>query len=395
MMKKVFSNASVMGLVLVMTSAWVGQAHAFSYTKAGVVTGTLGKSCEDATYGSNTKYDASSGCNVSDTRSQESTAVTAPATLRTAAANISNLISSQVPMQRSGEHKTASNHLVGKGVSAGNYANGVNLWFNATFAHLHNDVSSTHHKGDLVNALVGLDYEVSDDVRAGVGVGYESSGYVTSANYGGVRGTGGMIVPYMAFDLDDMWRIDLQVGYAKLNYHLRRLDPGDTLLKILGETDGHRYFGAANMNAMHQCHAWHFNSRIGLLYASENIDAFTDTSGRAATQRKTKLGRLDTTFNAVYNVKRMVEPFVAVNPLWDFNQTNVSVYRAQLLDTTNSNVLGVAQEDAPNGRFAVIYSAGLRMDVMKKFDAVLTASTEQHRRHQKSNAVALTANAEF
>ena len=402
MLKKVFSNSSAMGIVLVMTSSWVGQAQAFVFTYGAGTQQTHGVNCSNATYGSGTVYDGWSGCNTADTRFKASTSVTSQATLRTAAANVSNLISGRMSaVQGPLAHKTASTNLLGNGISAGGYEHGADVWFNASMSHLDNHKSSTKYKGDIVDALIGLDYDASDDLRTGVGFGYESSGFSTAVNNGGVRGTGGMIVPYMAFDLDDMWKLDLHLGYARLKYDLRRMDPAstDAPLQITGESHANRYFGAVNMTAMHQCHQWNFNGRTGLMYAVENLDAFTDTSAHLVSARKTKLGRFDAVLNAAYDLGKDFEPYVGVNPLWDFEQSDVKVYQGALYDISSVNgvynSLGAAQKDAPNGRFAVVYSAGLRMDVMKRFDAVLTASTEQHRKHQKRNAVSLSANAEF
>ncbi len=408
MLKKILSSSSAVGIALVMTSSWVGQAQAFTYTTIGGVTGQAGFTCAAlaasasiaqttnataTTYGAGGMYDPFTGCNASDTRFKPSTSVTGQATLRTAVGQMTGLISNRVASLRNpGMRKMASNEaILGEGLSAGDQHHGVGAWVNTAWSRPKNTLSSTQFDGDIFNGVLGVDYDLAHDMRAGLAFAYEREGISTAANKGHVTGKGVGLIPYLSYDFDDMITFDAQVGYEHVDYSLRRRDPALTeyVAMITGNTVGHRWFGVLNANTGYEHGNFDIRGKVGVTYAHESRDGYNDSSAYHWGVKKNHLGRADIGFIAGYDINMMVEPFVGADALWDFNQTNVTTY-------TTANSIAAAGQVAPdNSRFAVIYSAGIKFDLAKGMDASLSANYEAHRKHYHSSGAMLSINSGF
>lgn len=431
MSTKIVSKTSALSIALVLTSSWVGQAQAFmltngtggangsTYVVRNFGTGVVG-TCADLSvasagtgvYGSGSSYDAFSGCNVSDTRFKASTAITSQAVLRTATGQVVDLISDRVnhvrmakskPMPaKKGAYKKADSGEHFDGLAAGN-EEGFDGWVNTAWSHARNKQSSVDFVGDLVTAMAGLDYPLTEGVRAGVGLGVESSGMNTHTNQGQVSGRGMTFVPYMAFDRDGWLMADLQLGYSKLDYSMHRRDPATTHLTYMieGDMNAHRWFGAFNLKAMHEYRNFIFGGKLGALWAEEHQNSFRDTSGYLVASRQVDLGRANLGLDIDYDTSFMLRPFIGANAVWDFDQYHVRSNE----QSSTVGVLGTAgafttytaagQEAVKNGEFAVIYSAGFRFHHNKMFDAALKFSSEQHRKHYHNDSLMLDLHSSF
>ena len=417
MSTKIVSTSSALGIALVLTSSWVGQAQAFVYTNGTTTfnltnfgSGFVG-TCADlgvygsGVYGAGSTYDAWTGCGLQDTRFKASTAVTSQAVLRTATEQVTGLISGRMqslhnPKMR-GAHKKATKasgkHMLGSNGLSSGHEDGVDGWFNTAWSHARNNQSSVNFSGDLVTAMAGIDYPMTEGIRAGVGVGYESSGISTRVNQGHVNGRGATFVPYLAFDHDNWLMADLQVGYTKLDYSLKRRDPAATnvVYMVEGDMNAHRWFGAFNLNANRDYRHFVFGGKAGLLWAEEHQNSFRDTTGYLTAARQVNLGRASLGLDIDYDTQYMIRPFIGANAVWDFDQYSVTSNTRAGLAQDGVAVIRAGQESVTNDEFAVIYSAGLRFHQNKAFNAVVRGSTEQHRKHYRNDSVMLDINSSF
>jgi hypothetical protein len=411
MFKKILTSSSAMGVALIMTSSWVGQAHAFVYN--GVNSGgtsltlwipytcqALQGSYGSGIYNSGTAYATWTGCGADDTRFKPSTAVTSGTALRTATAQMTGLISSRIAAMRNpGMRKMASSqNLLGEGLSTGD-GKGMDAWVNTAWSHPKNTLSSTAFNGDVFTGMVGVDYDLAPDMRAGLGFGYEATSFSTAINRGHVRSRGVALVPYVSYDFDDMVTFDLQAGFEHLDYDLSRMDPALTEYqhRITADTTGSRWFTILNANTGYEYDHFTFRGRTGLTYAHERRTSYNDTSAYFIGRDVDVLGRWDLGVTVGYDMDMMVEPFLGVNALWDFHQDTVTVHSNPGYSdaTAPATVTKAGQEIPSHSRFAVIYSAGLKMDMMKNLNATLTGTAEEHRRHYHNYGVMFSVNSGF
>ncbi len=411
MFKKILTSSSAMGVALIMTSSWVGQAHAFVYngvnSDGNTVALQIPYTCQalEASYGSgvynaSTVYATWTGCAIDDTRFKSSTAVTSGTALRTATVQMTRLISERIAaMRRPGMHKMASSqNLLGEGLSAGD-GKGVDAWVNTAWSHPKNTLSSTEFNGDVFTGMVGVDYDLVPDMRAGLGFGYEATSFSTEVNHGHARSRGVALVPYLSYDFDDMLTFDLQAGFEHLDYDLSRMDPALTeqQYRIKGDTTGDRWFTIVNANTAYEYDHFIFQGRTGLTYAHERRKDYNDTSAYHVNRAIDVLGRWDLGVTVNYDMDMMVEPFLGANAVWDFNQNTIGVHSNPGYSnaTAPATVTKAGQDIPAHSRFAVIYSAGLKMDMMKNLNATLTGTAEEHRRHYHNYGVMFSVNSGF
>lgn len=213
----------------------------------------------------------------SSNSNKSATQVVAAETLRAATVQTADLLSQRISsFTTAGVGKMAAKPF--KGLSGGSEELGVGMWLNAGYSRIDYNRAASEFKGDVWTGMGGVDYKVTSKLLAGVAVGYEYVDLDTTFNRGEFEGKGWTVAPYGLYRFTDNYSVDLSVGYSWIDYSMFRLDPVVST-RINGDTNGERYFGIANLNGNWAQDAWRFGSRLGVMYSTEEKDAYTESNG--------------------------------------------------------------------------------------------------------------------
>lgn len=219
---------------------------------------------------------------------KNSAQITSTETLRVAATQTAGLIASRVasfvsPTGIAGVDngsKVAGNAkdlTPGEGGNAGNELKKFGIWMNGSGAVVDNDATNASFSGNVFAGLVGMDYKFDNGLLIGLSGGYETSNIGTSFNSGSIKGNGYTVAPYVAYMFTKNYSVDASGGYSWLGYDTGRTDPLTGSI-YQGETDAQRYFGSIGFNANYVTNNFVYGARLGAMYASEEKNAFTETT---------------------------------------------------------------------------------------------------------------------
>ncbi len=404
---RVYSQVLLLGL-------WTLPAQAFLYSTldefGDAVQADIPYGCASlATYGggmyrAGSVYDPWSGCNPNDTRFKSSASITALTTLRTATAQVLDLVAARVealhqaPLEGVVVHRQRGKKNDVSGSSPLN-APVVSVWANTGWSHPHNAFVSTNFEGDVFTAMVGGDYAWLSTLHTGLGLGLERTGYSTRINQGQINGTGVSAVPYLSYRYSKRWNFDAAIGGSYLNYDMRRRDPSLTgsIYRITGETNGRRLFGAVNAKAQGVYRDFKWLGKTGIMAAREWQSQFVDSDSQFWGLDRIEVGRLEAGAEVGYPLNPFTEPFVGLRGLWDFRQTKTAVFtREGRTSITGTDTLLVpGQAIPPQGAWAVLYTLGMRFVLEKDVQATFSATREAFREQFYRNALMFGLNADF
>lgn len=323
----------------------------------------------------------SPNCASGHTSNAPSSVVTAVATLRAATTQTVGMISKRIAQVRADAQndKAVAMNMDegGLGLSAGDKMRGIGVWVQGSYTSIKDDNAATKFDGAIWNAIVGIDYKVTDRILIGLSGGYENSDLTTTFNRGNIEGTGWFVAPYVSFEINKMFSIDANGGYAWLTYDMDRLDPY-TSEKFKGSTDANRYWGNLNLNATQTWNKFRLSGLAGVLYTKEKRDGFreTGTTGTAVNQGSldSHLGQGRLGVTAGYNFG-VVEPYVKATGEYDFTKSKVTV--------------GANQTAPSSDDFGVVFGAGLNLNFSPMFKGMIEGNTVQFRdNYDEWNAVA-------
>lgn len=352
-------------------------------------------SCSDANYGTSGIYWQSGPylnnlrstytpeCASGHTSNTPGSVVTAVATLRAATTQVVGLIGKRIAQVRADAQNDKALAMTmdgnGLGLAAGDKMRGIGIWVQGAYTNVKDTNAATKFDGDIVNAMVGIDYQVNNRFLIGIAGGYESSDLDTTYNKGKIDGTGWMVSPYASFAFNQMFSVDVSGGYAWLDYDMDRKDP-ITNETLKGKTDATRYWGSANLNAIKNWNKFRLSGLAGALYTKEKRDAFTETSSNAVTgsvaqgSTDSHLGQGRLGVTAGYNFG-IVEPYVKATGEFDFSKTKTTVAASQAKPSSDD--------------FGVVFGAGLNLNFTPRFKGMIEGNSVQFRdNYDEWNAVA-------
>lgn len=261
-----------------------------------------------------------------------STVVTASQTVDAAASQTAGLIAGRIGAMSGGGTGAKMSSANGvtqygynlsldeDGKAAGDGKGKIGLWAAGSYTKLDYNKSGSAFDGNMSSGLVGLDYQVTDKLLVGLSGGYERSSITTTFNTGTQKSTGWTVAPYVLFQANKTYSVDVSGGYSKLNYDVTRTEPLNTV-SITGTTDAKRWFGAANVNGDWTSNKLEMGASLGVLQVQEKKDAFVE-SGTSGTQsvaaQTTDLGRAHLGGDLGYNLGVAV-PYVSADVRYDYS----------------------------------------------------------------------------
>ena len=214
-----------------------------------------------------------------------------------------------------------------RGLAAGNGGEvPFGLWGNVTYTDTENDLAATAFDSTRWSGTFGADWNFADRVVVGVAGGYETSDTDTTFNGGEEDVDGWSLVPYIAAVIYGNWSVDAALGYSDL-------DVDQQVGAVSGSTEAERRFAAAHLNYGQTYGNWNLAARIGVLWAKEDRDAFTDSAGAVTPESSFRVGR----FRVGGEISHYLgawEPFLGALFSHSFQETDVVG-----IDTDSSDVL--------------------------------------------------------
>lgn len=363
---RIFKN---LGFIAVAVVAFAFAASAQAATPA--YGGNYSYSCSNSVYGvSGTFYEPTASgnrnvfarvgypidltrCNLGGTANEASTVATSQAVVRIASAQTANLISNRIGNVTSGQGtgfaSTGNGFAVGSGLAGGNGTEGIGVWASGTFTSLEDDVVSTAFDGEIWTVMVGVDYKVDSNWLVGVGLGYEDIDLSTSFNEdvatgedGKLEGTGYTIAPYMSYAFTDMLSFQLTGGYSAVEYDTVSFSSSS---RGTGTTDADRYFVKGALAAYYPVDEWRLSGNIGILYADEDKDAFTETfedgTTRAQASQDSDITQLTLNTYWGYEIEEGIQPYAIAGLEYDLSKTDITVSAGQVQPNNDEDFGGV------------------------------------------------------
>ena len=218
-----------------------------------------------------------------------------------------------------------------RGASAGDEFDRMAGWTNFADTDVEDNVAATRFDGDLRTYLVGLDYQVDDQILAGVALGLERGEFTTAFNGGTITTRGKTISPYASYRLDDQWSVDGILGYTRGDLDQVRG------AAITSDTDFHRWFAQANVNYVTDVPAVDnmlLAGQLGYTYAYEKINGFIESNGTLVNSKSTPLGQVQLGGRAGYSLFDIADgwvfhPYTGLRMLFETQSTDITVGAGQ------------------------------------------------------------------
>ena len=158
---------------------------------------------------------------------------------------------------------------------------GLNSWLALSRSDFDSDVRGARYDAQADNLQVGADRMLGQDWLLGIAVGAENTETQTRYNGGGQQTDGFTLTGYASHWLDEACSLNFMLGYASLSTDQTRIDPDESNPgnPAIGRAsyDASRLLADFSGSLLRQSGRWIGGSRLGLLYARESIDAYTET----------------------------------------------------------------------------------------------------------------------
>jgi len=206
------------------------------------------------------------------------------------------------------------------GVSAGEQESGtltykVSAWANYNHSWLSNTNTLSAYDGDLNAGLMGSDVLINDQFLVGLTLGREQTSLKTHFNSGELSTAGFGVVPYAGVRfLDGRLVVSAIAGYTWLWSDSQR---NLGYAPVSGKYDGRRVTAATDVTYNHVLDDWSISPSIGLSYASDRHDAYTDSSNSLQEKTTSYVGDLKTGFRAGYLYQDFLEFYTSQYWLYD------------------------------------------------------------------------------
>ncbi len=205
-----------------------------------------------------------------------------------------------------------------QGRAAGNGDKRWGAWAMGSYTTIENTQSGVQMDGNVYNLVGGLDYMLTDRVVVGVSLGYENLDLDTTFNLGSVKNDGFSLIPYVGYQINNTWSVDLAGGMSWLNYDVKRNTT------VTGSYDAERWLVSANLSGNYGFGRVRLMPKFGVLYLEEESDAYRESTGGTVAGNKTKLGRL-TAGGKVGYAFDSVMPFFKLVGEYDFDKNDPSL----------------------------------------------------------------------
>ena len=225
------------------------------------------------------------------------------------------------------------------GLAAGTGFQNLSAWTSYSRISTDNEHQPTLSSGGTNLFLFGVDSLIRDDLVLGMAFGVEDTSIETFFNAGEQEVSGVTFAPYAAFLINDHFSVDASIGYSNNEIQQFRLDSVNLTSLINGDTNSDRFFYSFNLNYYRAMSRWLFNSRLGVIYAEEDIDAVVETGGPDAftsAARTIHFGQFVAAFELAYSAGNF-EPYLMAAYENDFKREDLLLNSTQAAPANDEN----------------------------------------------------------
>jgi len=231
-------------------------------------------------------------------------------------------------------------------------------WFKGAYTSFDDDTANASHDGHTGIVIAGAHYNVNDTLLIGALAAHDTSEWNSNQLNAFVDGDGWLVGGYLRKRFDGEAALSLTATWGRSDNDIR--DNGAT-----GSFDTDRFLFIGNYWNTWRKGPRRISGNAGVIYAHENIDAYTLSSGTAVASQSVKLGRLFFGPEVAYKFTgpriRTIEPLVWVRGIWDFESegritigNTASINKEQFYGQVGGG-LHLAITDKISGRFTVQY----------------------------------------
>ncbi len=216
----------------------------------------------------------------------------------------------------------AANRMLHTGMAAGgDFAFPYAVWGNFSHSDSSNDFPNTAFDSTRYNFLFGADFSPREGLVMGLMLGYENQDVDTFFNLGEMDMDGYTVAPYVALVVGDQSSIDLAFGYSSIDTSQFRLAGGVPAgARVSSNVDSNRYFVSGNFNTFRDVGEWHLTGQLGVMWAKDEQDAFTESNGTVNGRTSFKLGQAKIG-GEVARAWGAFEPYASATLEYDFART--------------------------------------------------------------------------
>ncbi|MCR6632732.1 MAG: autotransporter outer membrane beta-barrel domain-containing protein [Magnetospirillum sp.] len=171
------------------------------------------------------------------------------------------------------------------------------VWTGGSYNHIKKDDVNGRYNGDVKNGVAGYDRRVTKDLILGLATGYEEVDITTEYNQGTVEGSSVSVSPYLGYIINGWLSVDATIGHTWIDYDFSRNSGA-----VKGSTNAGRWFGSANVNAVHRMGDFKLRGSLGYLRLYERQDAYRDSTGAQVEEAQVNFGQIRTTVGGSYDI---------------------------------------------------------------------------------------------
>ena len=199
------------------------------------------------------------------------------------------------------------------GLSGGDANQQKGVWLEATGINLSDSgIRSFSADGNLY--MAGFDYQFGeqDNMLVGVSLSYAEMDAKTTYNNGDLDSDEIMLTTYFGLLYDDYLVIDAQLGYGDLDYKQNRNNNA-----ITSSFDANKYFFSINAGLFKRFDQLNLITNLGYLYARENQDSYTESSGDYLSSQTLNFGQVKVGGEVNYMINDNFELISKLDYLYD------------------------------------------------------------------------------
>ncbi len=223
------------------------------------------------------------------------------------------------------------------GLNAGDASIPFGVWGNYSYTDFENKLSSLAFDGGTHSVLGGVDFALWENTVLGIAFGYSNSDIDTTFNLGHQDTDSYTIAPYFGALLTDNLSIDINFGYSTSEYDQFRTLVGTTT-RVTSSPDSDSLFTAFNINGVTYRDNWIFGTRVGLLWAENIIDSYTESNGVVVAESRSHVSSGSIAGDVAYSMQDF-EPFLNLSYQYDFSLTEIAVTTGPQPSNDNDDVL--------------------------------------------------------
>jgi outer membrane autotransporter protein len=197
------------------------------------------------------------------------------------------------------------------------------IWAEGHYSHYEDDVSGGKNDGDFGLLYLGADYLLAPNILFGALVQFDWSDEDMQTTNGNINGRGWMVGPYLSARLSEILFFNARGAWGQSDNDIR-------IGTITGSFDTNRWLVSSDLTGNWHNGAWRFTPSVGVAYAQEDQDRYTNSAGTVVTSQTVSLGRVTFGPEVAYRIAAgggtVIEPMASLKGLWDFdNESNLVI----------------------------------------------------------------------